>query len=131
VQYDDISTGHRFLREPDDLTEFDPDRVRVESLIGDLGELQATLDRYQAQSADLHAQIEIRAGQIESQRQQIARCAADVERLSAALADYDIATTQLRANIAALERDCADLRASRSWKLTAPLRALWRLLGGQ
>jgi hypothetical protein len=131
VQYDDISTGHRFLREPDALTEFDPDRVRVESLIGDLGELQATLDRYQAQSADLHAQIEIRAGQIESQRQQIARCAADVERLSAALADYDIATTQLRANIAALERDCADLRASRSWKLTAPLRALWRLLGGQ
>jgi glycosyltransferase involved in cell wall biosynthesis len=128
VQYDDISAGHRFLRDPRTLTEFDPDRVRVESLIRDIGELQTMVDRHQQQSAELQTRIDSQVAQIELLVQ---RHKTDVERLSTALAECDATTTRLRAAIDALERDLADLRASRSWKVTAPLRALWRLLGRQ
>ena len=113
VQYDDISTGHRFIRDPETLVTFNPDRVRVDSLIQDIDELQVTLDHRQ-RSVDLQAQVDRQTIQIGSQ--------------TTALAECDRTTAQQEARIERLERDLAGLYASYSWKITAPLRAIWRLL---
>ena len=107
VQYDDISTGHRFIRDPETLVTFNPDRVRADSLIQDIDELQVTLDQHQQRSVDLQAQV---------------------DRQTTALAERDRTTAQLKVSIELLERDLTGLYASHSWKITAPLRAIWRLL---
>ena len=114
VQYDDISTGHRFIRDPETLVTFNPDRVRVDSLIQDIDELQVALDQHQQRSVDLQAQVDRQTIQIDSQ--------------ATALAECDRTTAQLKVRIELLERDLAGLYASHSWKITAPLRAIWRLL---
>jgi glycosyltransferase involved in cell wall biosynthesis len=131
VQYDDISAGHKFLREPATLTEFNPERTRVDSLIEDLGAIQTTLDEHQRRSLDLQNLIDLQATHLRDQQQQLDRQITDLKRLSAALSECHGTVAQLQSWIDHHQRDLANLLTSRSWRLTAPLRAIWRLLGLQ
>ncbi len=54
-----------------------------------------------------------------------------VARLAADIRARDSELVELRAALQALEAELAALRGSTSWRLTAPLRALVRLLRGR
>jgi hypothetical protein len=110
VQYDQVTEGHSFLRDPATLTVYDPDAVRVGLALRHRGveELEARVDALEQAGAALRADV--------------AAARADIARLGA---EREVR----RAEVARLEHEASRLLASRSWRWTAPLRAGWRLLG--
>ena len=136
VQYDGIAPDHQFVRDPATLTRFLPEQARLDVLMQDLSAIQARLEQQPQQARDVRSQHDLEASrsrlqqhqiEIESQLQRIDSQARDLERLSSLVNERDRTVAQLQAAIGRLERDRADLRASLSWKVTAPLRGLWRL----
>lgn len=143
VQYDGLTAGHCFIRDPRDLEVFDPDTVRAQLQIEHRGveELASRL----ASVGDLLAGArEEQAVAVRALRDQHA---ADLGRLTAEVAQANETTRELSAALQAveglfhnleneyralekmsrdLERQLADMRQSWSWKLTAPLRTAWR-----
>lgn len=103
VQYDAIGPGHQFLRDPKTLRIYDPEEVRVH------------LQIHHREFDDLAVQLSAsrRALQDEVERRE-----AEVSSLKLG---FDAERQQLLHRV-------QDLEQSWSWRLTAPLRAIWRLL---
>ena len=136
VQYDGLTEGHCFIRDPRDLEAFDPDTVRAQLQIEHRGveELASRL----ASVGDLLAGArEEQAAAVRALRDQHAT---EVRRLTAEVAQQDAAYHAVEAKFRGLEeeyralermsrdleRQLADMKQSWSWKLTAPLRTAWR-----
>ena len=151
VQYDAVAPGHRFVRPPEGLWRFDGEAVRFElcqrnreveaaealaaGLHGELAAVAAELEAVQAtvvaaQQQATEAQVAIAATRADATRRAAAAEAdlrlgrervADLERqLLATEADR----VQLDAELARVGRQLDDLYASKSWRWSAPLRAL-------
>ncbi|MGH9256687.1 MAG: glycosyltransferase family A protein [Vicinamibacterales bacterium] len=109
VQYDAIGPGHQFLRDPTTLRVYDPEEVRVHLQIH-------------------HREVERREAEIGSLRLEVDTAAAEARRLGVELTENVRARQELLRRIENLEQQMVDVKQSWSWTLTAPLRALWRLL---
>ena len=79
----------------------------------------------------LESELSLRIDQIANLGDEISRIGAERERLDALVVDTRAELEKCRNRITALENECvilhatqADLKASTSWKVTAPLRRL-------
>ena len=123
VQYDALGPGHQFLRDPKTLRLYDPEEVRVHLAIHhrDFEDLTAWSEAARRDIANLGVQR--RALQDEIERRE-----AESRRLSEELAENVRAREELLRCKENLEQQMVDVKHSWSWRLTAPLRAAWRLL---
>jgi glycosyltransferase involved in cell wall biosynthesis len=102
VQYDALNPGHQFLRDPATLHRYDPEQVRVHVQI------------HHREFEELHAGAEAARRAID-----------DLEiRLSESRGVHQAAVERVHD----LERQLVEVKQSWSWRITAPLRAVWRLL---
>jgi Glycosyl transferase family 2 len=161
VQYEGLSDGHGFIRDPATLTPYDPDAVRlalavrnrnVEAVEAQLecahreldalrGELQRTAGALAARAEEVAAlreavgagerELAARTSDAAAERAARERLTADLVALQAAL---DARLTELD-GLARANADAvgrvAALEQSLSWRWTAPARAAYRLLGGR
>jgi hypothetical protein len=95
------------------------------------------LDKGGGQSSDAHAQPRANAAEMERLRERQKALLAEVTRLEEALAEQKQQNAALIASAAQLEQALAEARHrnkallnSTSWRLTAPMRALSRMLHG-
>ena len=95
VQYDDVSTGHRFIRDPSSLTRYDPDAARLHVLLHHRG-----IEELEARVRDCEGALAEMTRRADFIEQQLAVARGRVE----------------------------GLLQSGSWRLTAPLRAVLRVL---
>jgi hypothetical protein len=123
VQYDGFGPGHQFLRNPDTLRRYDPEGVRVDLQIHhrEFENLDARIQAARREIADL-------GGQLSRLRDEAEQRDAETRRLSEALAENQQTRQHLVCRIEGLEQQVVDVKQSWSWRLTAPLRAVWRLL---
>jgi hypothetical protein len=158
VQYDAFSPGHQFLRDPKTLRRYDPEDVRVrlqihhrefeessaraEAACREIGALDMQLAESRGQLAESRGQLAESRGQLAESRGQLTALrgalqaaveraeaeAAHAGQLGEQLDEHARALQQLRSQIEGLDQLIVDLKRSWSWRLTAPLRALWRLL---
>ena len=109
VQYEAIGPGHQFLRDPKTLRIYDAEEVRVH------------LQIHHREFEDLNARAYALQDEVE-------RRETEAGRLGAELAENVRARQQLLHRVEDLEQQMVDVKQSWSWRLTAPLRAIWRLL---
>jgi hypothetical protein len=161
VQYDDVHEGASFLRDPERLTPYDPDAVRlaltlrhrgIEALEASLRDATAAADHHRRELE--HSRVELARTQTELART-LAELSAHGARVAALNGLVDARTADLAAHQAeiarlreALEqrsseiarwRSAVDDQARRldalyrsfSWRWTAPARALYRALRGK
>jgi hypothetical protein len=127
VQYDAFRPGHRFLRDPKTLRIYDPEEVRVHLQIHhrEFEHLKAQAEVARRDIADLGVQL---SESRRALRDEVERREAQARRLGEELAEHVRARQQLLHRTESLEQQVVDLKQSWSWTLTAPLRAIWRLL---
>jgi hypothetical protein len=154
VQYDSVSDGASFVRDPSTLTDYDPDEVRLTLALRHRGVevLESALDEAR-DMADAHRrELERCSVWARSLEVELQRTAARAAGLDTALADQSGALDSAIAKLSALEAECEsraqaiaglhaavrereqridDLERSLSWRLTAPARALLRALRGR
>jgi len=145
VQYDALSEDHSFVREPASLTVYDPDAVRVElqiehrrveDLVERARNAQLALEHSQQARDVIEGELETLAAAyraLENDRNgRVAEVASLTQMVDARTADL-IEDQRVRAGLAhavnEFSRQLLDIRQSWSWKLTAPLRAIGRLVG--
>ena len=129
IQYDAFTEGTSFLRDASTLVPFDPDAVRLELSLQHRGvealqrdvdaltnRLAAAETRAAAEAERLRDEIDKRGLEIAALQADLTARTAEVERAGAALEDV---TRRLRA-----------VYDSRTWRWSAPLRAIYRALGG-
>jgi hypothetical protein len=116
VQYDALGPGHQFLRDPKTLRIYDPEEVRVHLAI------------HHREFEDLNAWSEAARRDIRALQDEVERREAESRRLHEELAGNARARKELLRSKENLERQMVDVKQSWSWRLTAPLRAAWRLL---
>jgi hypothetical protein len=157
VQYDNFSVEHNFLRRTDELSFYDADAVRVELHLGPidnaaqipdldrtvatLGEQVATLDRraneflrqideQRQQLTTLTETLRDRTVQLEAERSRVQDVADKLATTAERAADLDTRLSEVRNDRDRLHGLVAALHASASWRITAPMRAAWRVLSG-
>ena len=115
VQYDAMIEGQSFLGNPSELTRYDPEAVRLQLALHHRGieELEAEGARQTAAFARETAVL----------NQEIAA-------LTHRVTELEREAGQLRAALEDTDRRLTAVYASWSWRLMAPLRALYRLVGG-
>jgi Glycosyltransferase Family 4 len=131
--YDIVRDKHSAARHTEDLVAL---LERAEALVADPAhETLGILVRGQARAADeanqFEFQLRVRAEEVEHLRRRIAELAPLEPALAAAEAELAAASTHLeneRARRQELEAQLASTLGSLSWRLTAPLRMLTRLL---
>ena len=123
VQYDALVPGHQFVRDPKTLRIYDPEEVRVHLAVHhrEFENLTAWSEAARREIADMGAQRRALHDEIE-------RREAEARRLSEELAEHVRAREELLLWKKNLEQQMVDVKNSWSWRLTAPLRAVWRLL---
>jgi glycosyltransferase involved in cell wall biosynthesis len=154
VQYDHLSRGTVFVRDPATLVAFEPDVVRFQLIRGHRemeaaeaalaqrrAELATALSALEAADAELGSlrheretlqrHLAVQDEELERLRQERQQWLADaaerhreLDRLHAEVASLDDALAAVRARL-------ADVHGSASWRLTAPLRALGRRVTGR
>ena len=150
LQYDHVTEGQVFLRQPSELKLYDPDAVRlslmlrhrgVERLEAELalrdaavGQLQSALVGAQSEGRRLRDErerldLEVRRllDQADEQTRIIARLGEAMDAKAAEKAASDRRAESLAADIARLNRRVEALVASASWRWTAPLRRVYEL----
>jgi hypothetical protein len=158
VQYDSAKPGGSFIAEPSTLLRYDADAVRVELALRHRGveELEATSEAARTAAAaavqrvterdaelaalrDLHART---SGELVKAHRALAEAAEYAMRLERALATAQSANAEGKAYLQAMiseltahrqslesaTRQLHDVHQSWSWRLTAPLRGLLRVL---
>ena len=120
VQYDAIGPGHQFLRDPKTLRIYDPEEVRVHLQIHhrEFEDLNAQADRARRDIADLGVQLSASRRALQD----------EVERREGEVGSLRLELDAERQQSRGLEQQMVDVKQSWSWRLTAPLRAIWRLL---
>ena len=131
VQYDHLPAGFDFIRSASDLTAFDPDAIRFRLQLAALD----ALERADHLKRALEAETQRRELLVQEQRR-LEALATNLERRRAA-AEAELAAALERSHALADERAeveahwsrlVNDLHGSLSWRITAPLRRLHRLL---
>jgi glycosyltransferase involved in cell wall biosynthesis len=102
VQYDRFREGASFLGDPSTLAAWDPEAVRIELSLRHRG-----VEALEAEQAELRRAFEQERTE---RREQI---------------------EHLRTSLEAVRREMGTIYASRSWRWTAPLRAVYRMLTGR
>lgn len=137
VQYDEWSPGASFVRDPATLTRYDPDRVRLDISLRhrDIERLEQSVTASEAEVAHLtSANAELRdhlaaqdaeMDRIRSERQ---RLLSELDTLQTHLRKQDDEIDTLRQRVRDTEAAIEAIMASRSWRLTAPLRSAERLV---
>jgi hypothetical protein len=113
VQYDAIGPGHQFLRDPKTLRVYDPEEVRVD---------------LQIHHRELETLNEASRRALQAEAERYEAKAAEGIRLVEALAESEQAHQRLLRQVESLEQQLVDVKESWSWRLTAPLRAIWGFL---
>jgi hypothetical protein len=157
VQYDGLTEEHSFVRDPSTLRAYDPEEIRVHVQLHHRGVeeidlLRERLGRMEARTTELQAEIEFHRELVRSEVDRNAQLTRDRTRLeddvrqrAAALIEQHEQTArlqsrldeqsrmehELRARVSDLEKQLAGMYASRSWRVTAPLRAAQRLVTGR
>jgi glycosyltransferase involved in cell wall biosynthesis len=158
VQYDAFRPGDTFLADPSTLIRYDPDAVRVELALRHRGveALEAAIETIRADAerslAERDRQLtELRdldaatRGELVKAHTALAEAADYATRLTSALAAAHAATAAGQAHLEAVTSELAahrqslesvtrqlhDVHQSLSWRLSAPLRALFRLVTGR
>jgi hypothetical protein len=135
VQYDELTPGGRFERDPATLTEFDPVEARVVMAIDNrrVEDLETEVSNYQERVLCLERELHTRSGEIARLTVQVDALVGESQRKAeefrAVQARFEMTVQQQRQQIDSVRNQVASLYASRSWRWTAPLRALYRLLG--
>jgi len=160
-QYDRIEPGTRFIRDPATLTPFDAEAVRLRlmvdhRLVEELRQVPAARDRMLQESERareaLSRALDARNREAESLGRELDRRNHEADRLGRELdvrnreaerlgGDLDARNREVeglgralagaQGERARLEAELQAIRASRTWRWSAPLRALGRLLGGR
>jgi glycosyltransferase involved in cell wall biosynthesis len=113
VHYDAIGRGHQFLRDPKTLRVYDPEEVRVD---------------LQIHHRELETLNEASRRALQAEAERYEAKAAEGIRLVEALAESEQAHQRLLRQVESLEQQLVDVKESWSWRLTAPLRAIWGFL---
>jgi hypothetical protein len=130
VQHAGLNEGESFLRDLATLREYDGEAARFTVMVGnrDLEAMQSRLTiataEYEARKAAKEARIAAYEAQVASLEEHTARLHAHRERQEAHIEELRVLVPQLLRDIEALRRDLAGMYASKSWKWTAPLRAI-------
>lgn len=110
--------------------ELDRLRPERERLLSDLEALRSHLQAQDTELDRLRSERERLVSDLQAQDTELDRLRSERERLLSDLQAKDAELDTLRSRLAAREATIAKVLASRSWKLTAPLRAADRLLRG-
>jgi hypothetical protein len=137
VQYDGLADGTSFLRDPARLRQYDGDALRVALALRHRGvvELETALARSRQQQVESAEALDVLArevaqlrGAIDDAERRAARAGEEAGRLEALLQRSAEDAHRLREAVDAATRHVQDLHDSLSWKVTAPARALHRML---
>ena len=153
VQYDALQPGHRFLRDPQTLTAYDPHAVRVQLALHHRGveELEATLADERREGERLRTKLTARVAEVERLNADIAQRSREKERLDLDLEGLGARLASTHAELLAVreerdatarevavlhqERDAlreeseslrarlAAVESSLTWRMGAPLRS--------
>jgi glycosyltransferase involved in cell wall biosynthesis len=125
VQYDRFAEGVSFVQDPASLTQYDPEVVRLDLMLNhrEVERLERVVAASQDEADRLVDVLSRRNEEIRQRDEEIGRRDGEIGRR-----DEEIAA--LRADVTARDTTISQLTTSRSWKLTAPLRAVDRLLRG-
>jgi hypothetical protein len=130
VQYGEIGEGHAFVRGAETLVAYDADAARLSLVLAhrDVEALQAALDTSATTMQALEAEIAAQRADADSHRAEIERQRTEIDRFVAAARAQHVVIDRLVSDIRSLEREVAALHESKSWRWTAPLRAVHRHL---
>ena len=105
-------------------------RARAESASreADVAELTVQLGRARAESASREADVAEMAAQLGQAHAELGRRQADVAEMAAQLGQAHAELGRRQADVAALTAQCDAMLNSASWRLTAPIRALKRII---
>jgi glycosyltransferase involved in cell wall biosynthesis len=161
VQYDDVVEGTTFVHDPDTLKRYDPVGIRIDLAVRHRGieELEQSLEGMRAElesrstgNKRLEDELQIRSaeslarlralervnGELDDVRRQLAHgineLAArrdEIAGLNRALEHRRVEVDNLQAGIANFMKQLEAFRHSLSWRWTAPLRAVFRVLTGR
>jgi hypothetical protein len=140
VQYDDLVEGASFVRDPAALRRYDPEAARLELFLRHreverlellAAASQEVADRLTDEDAALRRHLQAQDADLDRLRSEHERLLNDLETLRRHLQAQDAELDALRAQLAAREATLAKVLASRSWKLTEPLRTVDRLFRGR
>jgi chromosome segregation ATPase len=161
VQYDDLVKGTSFVQDPGRLTPFDPVGVRigltlghrgVEALEQSLAEARTDRDAARADVEDRSKDVDrlqeelrllaaahlttrqtlaLQAGELACRSDELAASRSEIAGLQSSLAQRRVEVANLEAAVADFMKQLDAFRHSLSWRWTAPLRAIYRLLSGR
>lgn len=136
VQYDDLTAGTNFVRDPAQLTKYDPERVRnemlldhkisamdavaeVAALVGKLSLIEGDISALREQVSNLQTELGLERAAAEARQRAAANELAAARMAAAAQREDDARRIQL------LDKELAAVYASMSWKVTGPLRIVY------
>jgi Glycosyl transferase family 2 len=158
VQYDAFESGQTFIWKTDGLVQFDPDLVRVDlslqnrdvqdlqgrvaTLLQEKENLEQTAQSSRAEADARQAEIQQRdlviashIRELDGRRNEIAQLTDLLQETRSELKEQRrVLRDEIDAALAEgsrLSRELASVYASRSWQVTRPLRAIFRLLTGR
>jgi glycosyltransferase involved in cell wall biosynthesis len=124
VQYDTLSQGASFIHDPATLTPYDAEAVRLSLLLR-----HRAVEEAEDAAAALRREVERAAEELARARAELAERTADVDRVRRGVDAATAEIARLRDVVEDGARRLADLHRSLSWRMTAPARAVGRLLG--
>jgi hypothetical protein len=160
LQYDDVHEGQSFIRDPSTLTQYKPEEVRIALAIrhrgveeldeavsdlraegdtlrvdlsqckADLAQERAVLKLSRAELASTRGELEAVRGTLHAANQEAERFRATVDQLGAELGVARGEIAGLKLSVAESVRRIEELKNSKSWRWTAPARAMIDFLRG-
>jgi hypothetical protein len=129
VQYDRASAGASFVRDPATMTQYDPERVRMDLTLRHRGveALETELELVRQQLDASAAELERQAQEIKSRDAEKECLTATVGRLTTEIDRRGNEIDRWRSAVEGAVREIDSMRRSRSWRWTAPVRTLGRL----
>jgi glycosyltransferase involved in cell wall biosynthesis len=116
VQYDRLKQGDSFLRDPRELRRFDAEMVRLQLWLEHAGVSELR--------GELAAAREHELAEVQALRQLL-------DERGRRMGEIEAELRQVRAQLDSTYAQVEELRGSRTWRWTSPVRLAWRLIGKQ